>query len=585
MPGEPLALSTVPPPATADTDYDAICAAVTATARGRWFLDEYAKRNRHSDTTQVLTAIARMEAAVVGDRAQQASRQAHQEVQIELLEMARTIAQTRAAVAESRPDLSQHADAEPAGESAPDVAAAAERLRQIAWTMRACGIDLPASDQIGQIAETILSADALRNLGDRRAHKLTEALHYLEHRIDRMLDGHLAAAAAVAADDVAEAVADDPVANANGANDNDHHADAAILTPAAPLVVVATALETEARTEPAPRAEGDSAAAAIVAEASAAEFPMDDDVVLTVTDHVTEAGPESEPRPEVAWSPELPPEPTTSSSLMREPESAIEAVEPIRGDEGIEPMPVPTTSVVATALQDERAEPAAAATLVAPAAAADVEHDSDTEAALGALGLEPLVVVPAVAALQGGLPSAAAQIPAQEPTQEQIQPADVPASAVASAADVGADEPVAELSQVGADEPDAIAMQVEQDLDQLADVAPVASTGDAAPAWQEAPAAGSDLATAATADDPAEFLLEAPAEMSPDHAPMAALVASAQATRAQLSSALAAIETELSAAATPIPVHTDAATAMPPADGPLAALMLLSEEERLALFS
>ncbi len=104
MPGEPLALSTVPPPATADTDYDAICAAVTATARGRWFLDEYAKRNRHSDTSQVLAAIARMEAAVVGDRAQQASRQAHQEVRIELLEMARTIAQTRAEVAESRPD-------------------------------------------------------------------------------------------------------------------------------------------------------------------------------------------------------------------------------------------------------------------------------------------------------------------------------------------------------------------------------------------------------------------------------------------------------------------------------------------------
>ena len=137
MPGEPLALSTVPPPATADTDYDAICAAVTATARGRWFLDEFAKRNRHSDTTQVLSAIARMEAAVVGDRAQQASRQAHQEVRVELLEMARSIAQTRAAVAESRPAPSQDLAAESAGESAPDVAAAAERLRQIAWTMRA----------------------------------------------------------------------------------------------------------------------------------------------------------------------------------------------------------------------------------------------------------------------------------------------------------------------------------------------------------------------------------------------------------------------------------------------------------------
>ena len=50
MAAKPHALSTVPPEPPADTDYDAICAAVTATARGRWFLEEYAKRNRNSDT-------------------------------------------------------------------------------------------------------------------------------------------------------------------------------------------------------------------------------------------------------------------------------------------------------------------------------------------------------------------------------------------------------------------------------------------------------------------------------------------------------------------------------------------------------
>ena len=545
MPGEPLALSTVPPPATADTDYDAICAAVTATARGRWFLDEFAKRNRHSDTSQVLAAIARMEAAVVGDRAQQATRHAHQEVRVELLEMARTIAQTRAAVAESRPAPSQHPAAESAGESAPDVAAAAERLRQIAWTMRACGIDLPASDQIGQIADTILSADALRNLGDQRAHKLTEALHYLEHRIDRMLDGHLAAAAPVAADDAVEPVADDPVSTANGANDNDHRADAAVLALAAPLADVATKLETEARTESPRSAEDDLATAGFVAEADTAEFPMDDDVVLTVT------------------------------------------------DSAVEPGPIPATNVVATALQDEQAGLETTPLAPVQAAAADIEDESDTDAAFGALAFEPLVVVPAVAALQDGLPSVAApeavQIPAQETVQETAKgTADESGSAVASAADVVAAEPFVEWPQASAEERDAIAMQVEQDLDQLAEAAPAASTGDAAPAWQEEPAAASDLATAARADDPADFLLEAPVEILPDHAPMAALVASAQATRAQLSTALAAIETELSAVATPLPVLTDAATVVTRsahADGPLAALMLLSEEERLALFS
>src|SRR5262247_2803503 len=108
MPAEPHALSTVrPPEPPADADYDAICSAVTATARGRWFLDEYARRNRNSDTGEVLAAIARMETAVLADRAQQASRTADQEVRIELLDMARTIAQARAEVAESRPQPPQ----------------------------------------------------------------------------------------------------------------------------------------------------------------------------------------------------------------------------------------------------------------------------------------------------------------------------------------------------------------------------------------------------------------------------------------------------------------------------------------------
>jgi hypothetical protein len=243
-------------------------------------------------------------------------------------------------------------------------------------------------------------------------------------------------------------------------------------------------------------------------------------------------------------------------------------------DSAVEPGPIPATDFTAKALPDERA--ALEATPV-QAVAAHVEDASDTEAAFGALEFESLVVMPAAPALPGGLPSVAAQETAQQPNQE---PADEPAFAIASAADV-------EWPPASAEELDAITMQVEQDLDQLADAAPVVSTGDGAPAWQQEPAVRSDLATAARADDPADFLLETPVAMSPDHAPVAALVASAQATRAQLSTALAAIETELSAAATPLAVRMDAATATRAAhaDGPLAALMLLSEEERLALFS
>ena len=44
-----------------EADYDAIREAFMETARGRWFLSEYAKRNRNSDTTLVLDAVARIE--------------------------------------------------------------------------------------------------------------------------------------------------------------------------------------------------------------------------------------------------------------------------------------------------------------------------------------------------------------------------------------------------------------------------------------------------------------------------------------------------------------------------------------------
>lgn len=40
-----------------DSDYDAIVAAIMETSRGRWFLSEYARRNRHADTELLLTSM------------------------------------------------------------------------------------------------------------------------------------------------------------------------------------------------------------------------------------------------------------------------------------------------------------------------------------------------------------------------------------------------------------------------------------------------------------------------------------------------------------------------------------------------
>ena len=63
MADEAFALSPISARAAqpSEEDYDAISEAFMETSRGRWFLGEYAKRNRNADTSMVLDAVARIE--------------------------------------------------------------------------------------------------------------------------------------------------------------------------------------------------------------------------------------------------------------------------------------------------------------------------------------------------------------------------------------------------------------------------------------------------------------------------------------------------------------------------------------------
>ena len=51
-----------------EEDYDAINEAFMETSRGRWFLGEYAKRNRNADTRMVLDAVARIEVTMAAQK-------------------------------------------------------------------------------------------------------------------------------------------------------------------------------------------------------------------------------------------------------------------------------------------------------------------------------------------------------------------------------------------------------------------------------------------------------------------------------------------------------------------------------------
>jgi hypothetical protein len=77
-----------PEPLLSDEDYGAIEAAVMETARGRWFLAEYARRNRNADTDAVLEAIRRLERLVQSA----GSFEAHDEVTRGMADIAQAIA-------------------------------------------------------------------------------------------------------------------------------------------------------------------------------------------------------------------------------------------------------------------------------------------------------------------------------------------------------------------------------------------------------------------------------------------------------------------------------------------------------------
>ena len=58
----------IPPQGMTEVDYEAIEAAVTETVRGRWFLNEFARRNRLAETRLLLDAMARLETTVAANQ-------------------------------------------------------------------------------------------------------------------------------------------------------------------------------------------------------------------------------------------------------------------------------------------------------------------------------------------------------------------------------------------------------------------------------------------------------------------------------------------------------------------------------------
>jgi len=162
MADEAFALSPISARATlpGEEDYAAIAEAFMETSRGRWFLTEYAKRNRNADTSMVLDAVARIEQSLTAQREETLEQEANlQRLQQEEGLSAQQAAEAVAAAAAAQDRLTEALAAirnsvEAAEESAVEaldslaleqrlapVRKGARVLREIAWRLREIGND------------------------------------------------------------------------------------------------------------------------------------------------------------------------------------------------------------------------------------------------------------------------------------------------------------------------------------------------------------------------------------------------------------------------------------------------------------
>lgn len=185
----------LPPPPLSDHDYDAIEAAVVETARGRWFLSEYARRNRHADTKMLIAALDRIEAAMRGESAVQSV----DRIRFDLLEMAKAIARTKTEVAAIEPPAQHHGKfADGPAEldcviretevATANILAAAESIQETSWSLREQGLDAGVCDRLDAKAAEISAACSSQDLTTQRTQKAIAALGYLEGRINSLID-------------------------------------------------------------------------------------------------------------------------------------------------------------------------------------------------------------------------------------------------------------------------------------------------------------------------------------------------------------------------------------------------------------
>lgn len=176
-------------------EFHTLESAVRQTARGRAFLDEYARRLRAAETDRILAAIDRL-----ADLQNERAATSHLDVlRRELEMMAASIAQTRREIAAIKPESSGNNRIVQATEeldfvvrsterATAEILTAAEGIQTIAGDLRSKGVDGAVCDELEAHATNLMVACSFQDLTGQRMTKVVNALRYLEQRVNTMIE-------------------------------------------------------------------------------------------------------------------------------------------------------------------------------------------------------------------------------------------------------------------------------------------------------------------------------------------------------------------------------------------------------------
>jgi hypothetical protein len=292
-------------PPSVSADYDPIHATIVATATGRWFLDEYARRCRSAETDLVLAALERIEQAIAAGQAPAPA----ERVQADLAALVESIRQMRGDVVE------RHGDPAASGEAAvAEFRNAVEQVQDLVLAARGGDAASDLSAQISfQTNRLAGAADRLeRSMGALRA--LLGLVDDLDQRLRDL--AQLPTQVADAANEPSPAAA-----SGSAASPAEWAQPSADATPPAPDPMLAGLEREEPEAWHAPQGEAlwdmPTAPDAPAGEQTAAAEPVSEATVSDWTFAPTDAEPEPDSQP--------PPmaEPAAAESVL----SALERIE------------------------------------------------------------------------------------------------------------------------------------------------------------------------------------------------------------------------------------------------------------------